>query len=246
LGLSTQLAVAFVAIGVISVGNLVMDVTRTTILQRVVPDAYRGRFGGVMMTTQTAAESLGTLVVPILVTVFGFGIVMGLAGVAVIAATGFAVSLIGGAGDVAEGPYDTDLRRIARLPLFGGLSPARVEGALRRLEPIRVAAGDVVLRQGDPADRFYVIGSGTFDVTQAAPDGEASRHLRTLGADAVFGERGLLAGSPRSATVTATTDGLLFEMDGDDFLRLVGARKAVSDRLMALYDEPAVEISVRG
>ena len=199
-----------------------------------------------MLTSQSVAESAGTLVVPILVTVFGFGIVMGLAGVAVVVGTMVAVALIGTAGDVAVGEHDLALRRIARLSLFGGLSPARVEGALRRLEPLAVHAGDVIVREGDPADRFYVIDSGSFDVTQADPAGGEARHLRTLGIDEVFGERGLLGQTPRTATVTATSDGLLFEMDGDDFLRLVGARKGVADRLMALYDPPTVDVAARG
>ena len=246
LGIANELTVAFLAIAVISTGNLVLDVTRTTIFQRVVPDAYRGRLGGVMLTSQSVAESAGTLVVPILVTVFGFGIVMGLAGVAVVVGTMVAVALIGTAGDVAVGEHDVALRRIARLSLFGGLSPARVEGALRRLEPLAVHAGDVIVREGDPADRFYVIDSGSFDVTQADPAGGEPRHLRTLGIDEVFGERGLLGQTPRTATVTATSDGLLFEMDGDDFLRLVGARKGVADRLMALYEPPTVEVAARG
>ena len=135
------------------------------------------------------------------------------------------------------------LRRIARLPLFGGLSPARVEGALRGLQPLPVTAGDVVIRQGDPADRFYVIDSGSFVVTSDAGDG--ARELRTLGVDDVFGERGILAHAPRSATVTAATDGLLFMMDGDAFLELVGARQAIADRLLALYDTPVAEIAAR-
>ncbi len=179
-------------------------------------------------------------------TVFGFGIVMGLAGVAVVVGTVAAVALIGTAGDVAVGEHDVALRRIARLSLFGGLSPARVEGALRRLEPMAVRAGDVIVRQGDPADRFYVIDSGSFEVTQADPGGGEPRHLRTLGIDEVFGERGLIGQTPRTATVTAATDGLLFEMDGDDFLHLVGAGKGVADRLMALYDPPTAEVAARG
>ncbi len=243
LGIAGQFAVAFLAIAVISTGNLILDVARTTIFQRVVPDAYRGRLGGVMLTTQSVAESAGTLVVPILVTVFGFGIVMGLAGVAVIVGTIAAVAMIGTAGDVAAGEHDVALRRIARLPLFGGLSPARVEGALRGLLPLPVTAGDVVIRQGDPADRFYVIGSGSFSVTSDA--GEGAHELRKLGPDDVFGERGILAQAPRSATVTAVTDGLLFIMDGDAFLELVGARPAVADRLLALYDTPVAEIAAR-
>ena len=243
LGIAGQFAIAFLAIAVISTGNLILDVARTTIFQRVVPDAYRGRLGGVMLTSQSVAESAGTLVIPILVTVFGFGIVMGLLGVAVVAGTIAAVALIGTAGDVAAGEHDVALRRIARLPLFGGLSPARVEGALRGLQPLPVTAGDVVIRQGDPADRFYVIGSGSFVVTSDA--GEGARELRTLGVDDVFGERGILAHAPRSATVTAATDGLLFMMDGDAFLELVGARQAIADRLLALYDTPVAEIAAR-
>lgn len=245
LGVANSLLVAFVAIAVVSIGNLVLDVTRTTIFQRVVPDAYRGRFTGVLMTSQTAAESAGTLVVPILVSVAGLAWVLGVLGVVLVAGTVLAVALIGGAGDVAAGPHDADLRRIARLSLFKGLSPARVEEALRRLQPIPVAAGDVVIRQGDPADRFYVVRDGTYEVSQAPAAGGEPIRLRTLGADAVFGERGLIARAPRSATVTASSAGLLFAMDGDDFLALVGARPAVRDRLMALYDTPTVEVAMR-
>ena len=245
LGVADSLLVAFVAIAVVSIGNLVLDVTRTTIFQRVVPDAFRGRFTGVLMTSQTAAESAGTLVVPILVSVAGLAWVLGVLGVALVAGTVLAVALIGGAGDVAAGPHDADLRRIARLSLFKGLSPARVEDALRRLQPIPVAAGDVVIRQGDPADRFYVVRDGTFEVSQAPEAGGEPVWLRTLGPDAVFGERGLIARTPRSATVTTSSAGLLFAMDGEDFLALVGARPAVRDRLMALYDTPTVEVAMR-
>jgi MFS family permease len=241
LGVANTLVAAFIAIAIVSVGNLVTDVTGTTIFQRAVPDAYRGRFGGVMMTGQVTAETLGTLIVPILVTLFGFGVTFAVLGGLVVATTALAVAMIGGAADLAPGPYDADLRRIARLPLFGGLSPARIESALRRLDPLEAVAGDVIVREGDVADRFYVICGGTFRVTQLADDGE--RLLRTLGQDDVFGERGLLARSPRTATVTAETDGRLFSMSGEDFLELIGGQAGVRDRLMALYDTPAESFS---
>ena len=93
-------------------------------------------------------------------------------------------------------------------------------------------------------DRFYVIGEGSFEVTQTDAAG-APRVLRQLGQDAVFGERGLIARAPRSATVTALTDGLLFTMDGSSFLELVGARSGVAERFMSLYDQPAVEPAAR-
>jgi MFS family permease len=246
LGLAPTLILAFVAIAVASVGHLVLDVARTTILQRVVPDAFRGRFTGILMTTSGGAEAIGTLAVPILAAMYGLGVVLGVVALALIGGILLSVVLIGRAGDLAAGPFDAELRRIARLPIFGGLSASRVEGALRKLEPIRVAAGDAVVRQGEVADRFFVIGSGRFEVTQAAGAGEggASTVLRTLGTHDVFGERGILGRSPRTATVTAVEDGLLFAMDGEAFLALVGDRRGVADRMMALYEQP--ETPARG
>ena len=159
-----------------------------------------------------------------------------------VAATVLALAMIGGAADLAPSPYDGDLKRIARLPLFGGLSPARIETALRRLDPVEALAGDVIVRQGDVADRFYVICGGTFRVTQVDGSG-VERVLRTLRQDDVFGERGLLARSPRSATVTADTGGRLFSMSGEDFIELIGGQAGVRARLLALYDTPAETFS---
>lgn len=237
LGVAPVISVAFLAVAVASVGHLVLDVTRTTIFQRVVPDAYRGRFTGVLMTSSTASEALGTLIVPILIGGYGISMVLGAVGLGLFAATVVSILLIGRAADLPAGPFDAELRRIARLPIFGGLKVAGIEAALRRLEPVRVEAGDVVVRQGEPADRFFIVDEGDFDVTIAGPDG-SSHHVRTLERDAVFGERGLLAGTPRTATVTAREPGLLLAMDGPDFLALVTKRRGVAERLMALYEQP--------
>ena len=244
LGVAPLLSVAFIAVAVASVGHLVLDVTRTTIFQRVVPDAYRGRFTGVLMTSSTASEALGTLIVPILIGGYGISVVLGAVGLGLFAATVLSIVLIGRAADLPPGPFDAELRRIARLPIFGGVKVAEIETALRRLEPLRVEAGDVVVRQGDPSDRFFVIGEGTFEVTVAGPDG-TSRHVRTLARDAVFGERGLLGGTPRTATVAASAPGLLFAMDGTDFLALMTKRRGIAERLMALYEQPLPVPDVR-
>lgn len=242
LGLADSLLIAFTAITVASVGHLLLDVVRTTILQRVVPDAFRGRFTGVLMTSSGGAEALGTLVVPILAVVVGLASVMAVTAVALLLGALVAVWLIGRAADVAAGPYDAELRRIARLPIFAGLSGGRVEDALRHLAPVAIAAGNVVIRQGDEADRFYVIATGSFDVSRAADAGGKPQHLRVLGPNDVFGELGLLRREPRSATVRALDDGLLFSMERDAFLSMVGARSSVSERLLALYEPEATQV----
>ena len=86
---------------------------------------------------------------------------------------------------------------------------------------VRVKAGEVIIRQGDPADRFYVVGEGEVEVTQTLPDAVEPRVLRRMGEGDGFGEIGLLSGSARTATVTAVAGGTLVALDGDAFLDLV-------------------------
>ena len=126
------------------------------------------------------------------------------------------------------------LARVSRQPLFSGVPPHRLEVALRRLVTIPVVAGQAIVSEGEPADRFYIIQSGSFSVTRRDIDGE-ERQIRTLGPDGVFGELGLLTGAPRSATVSATTDGTLLALDGPEFLELVGGGGALRGRLLGLY-----------
>jgi CRP-like cAMP-binding protein len=131
-------------------------------------------------------------------------------------------------------PFEAILLRVAKLPLFAGLRPSRLEAALGHVRPVEVVAGQEIVRQGEPADRFYVIASGSFTVSQQTESG-TTVVLRRLGPDQVFGELGLLRRAPRSATVTADEPGTLLEMDGDDFLRLVGAGGELRGRLLGLY-----------
>jgi CRP-like cAMP-binding protein len=128
--------------------------------------------------------------------------------------------------------------RLARLPIFAGLPTPRLDAAIAKVEIRPVHAGEVVIREGDPADHFYVIADGGFVVTQRDAEGSAERRLRTLGLDDVFGEIGLLTGRPRTATVTAETDGVLLELDGPAFLELVGSASGVGSRLLGLYAPP--------
>ena len=105
-------------------------------------------------------------------------------------------------------------RRIADVGLFAGLPPARLESAMRAA-PVRDAApGDVIIRQGDEADFFYVIDEGRVDVTQ--PRRGAVRTLRGMAAGEVFGEIGLLSAVPRTATVTAASDARLAVLAKND------------------------------
>jgi len=82
--------------------------------------------------------------------------------------------------------------------------------------PVRVfKQGEVIFREGDPANELYVIKSGKVDIVSG------NRHLATIGDYGIFGEMALIDKEPRSATVTAATDVEVVPVDERQFLFLV-------------------------
>jgi len=231
-GQSTVLLAALAAMAVATAGMLLLEVVATTIFQREVPDSIRGRGIGAMDTVTVSAYALGAFLAPILaaamdpvVVLLGFGILM-------VAATIVGTLLVGQSSAAAQDPAAD---RFTGLAIFAGLSPASLEQAARHLERRRVSAGEVVIRQGDPADRFFFIVDGAFDVTQVKDPGGTPRFLRSLGPDEMFGEIGLLGRTARTANVTASTDGTLLSLDGERFLDLVGSGPGLTSRLLDVH-----------
>jgi MFS family permease len=233
LALSGDLVTAMLAIGVAVAGLLLLDVVNTTLIQRIVPDELRGRAMGVMQTTSAILYSLGSLLMPLIAEATSVGTV--LIGSAIITGLGVAAALFLSERAADASPIDPERARLLEHPIFAGLPVPRLEAAARALEPVAVLAGQVVIRQGDPADRFYIIAEGSVLVTQLSGEGEAEVELRTLGPGDVFGEIGILRRSPRTATVTAITDGMLLALGAAEFLELVGSGPGLSSRLLDLY-----------
>ncbi len=231
-GQSTVLLAAIAAMAVATAGMLLLEVVATTIFQRAVPDSIRGRTIGAMDTVTVSAYALGAFLAPILAAATGPVVVLLGFGIAMVAATLVGTILVGRS---AVSEMDPGAERFVRIPLFDGLAPAALEQAARHLTRVRVTPGQVVIRQGDPADRFFHVLDGTFEVAQTKDPGGAPRFLRTLGPDDVFGEIGLLRGVPRTATVTATGDGTLLALDGGRFLELVGAGPGLTSRLLDVH-----------
>jgi hypothetical protein len=232
LGQVGALVPALVAIAIAAAGSLLVDVVSTTLFQRTVPDAIRGRTLGVLNTVAIAFYAAGSLLLPILAGIFGIVPVMAASGVLMVAATVVGVVLIGPAS-IQTPALSDDQARLLRVPAFAGLQPGRLETAAQRAVVRAVDTGEVVIRQGEPPDRFYIILDGTFGVTQEREGQE--RTLRQMGANEVFGEIGLLSGVPRTATVTASEPGRLLALDGADFLDLVASVPGVSSRLLGVH-----------
>jgi len=225
-------SVALVAMAVTSGGALLVEIVATTLLQRIVPDEVRGRTIGGMQTVSIAAYATGSFVMPVLAAInpelllFVSAAAMGLTAVV-------SVLLIGHYAIQQPSP-DDPRRKLADVAMFAGLPPARIETAIRQSEMRQMTAGEVVIRQGDKADNFYVMVDGRVEVTQAAGDG-SSRLLREMGSGEFFGEIGLLSRVPRTATVTAMTDGSLISLGRKPFLELVEAGPGLTYTLLDIH-----------
>lgn len=106
---------------------------------------------------------------------------------------------------------------VADVPFFQTLGAAAIADIVRLVRARDVAAGTVVIRQGQAGDSMYFIVSGEATVTF----GTEPIKLRP---GAFFGEMALLFGTPRSATVVITKPSVLLVLDIADFRLLAGRR----------------------
>ena len=233
LGQVQAFTIALAAIALAAGSSLLLEIVSTTLLQRIVPDEIRGRTIGIMETTSVAAYAAGSFVLP----VFGAtnpGLVLSASGVVMLIVGIVSVVLLGRYA-IQEPATPPAVRRLAEVSLFAGLTPARLETAMRAALVRDVKPGEVIIRQGDEADNFYVIDAGRVQVTQTTGPDAPSRVLRQMGAGEVFGEIGLLSRVPRTATVTALTDGRLVALGKDAFLELVSAGPGLTYSLLDLH-----------
>ena len=94
-----------------------------------------------------------------------------------------------------------------------------IERMFLRFEPVQVKAGDVIVREGDQADFFYVIKEGTCQVSKHFDSGEAIVAYLVRGD--TFGEDALLTNTTRNATVSMKTDGTLMRLSNRDFTEVM-------------------------
>jgi MFS family permease len=238
-GLASSTAIVIVLMAGIGAGNTVVDVAAITLLQRSAPADAIGRVFGVLESIMLAALGAGSIGAPALIALVGVRpaiVATGLMLPVVVALTGrWLVRL-----DAPSEATAAHVRLLRELVVFAPLPLPALEGIAGHLRAVEAAAGDVVVREGDPGDDFYIVEAGTLAVTV---DGDTRPPIHPGG---FFGEIALLRDSPRTATVTATSDCRLLALGRDQFLAAVtghaesaaAADLVVSRRLAAL--RPAV------
>ena len=215
IGVWQELPVALVALAVMGIGSSLVDVAGLTLVQRAVPDDVLARVFGVIQMLWLASIGVGAALVPVLVSWLGVEASF----IAVGALLPLLVVLLGAQvariDAQAAAPDAEELRILATVPIFAPLPGGSLEHLAARLVPLRVEAKSVIVREGDVGDRFYIVVEGELDVTQT---GAA---LTKLGPGGYFGEIALLRDVSRTATVTASTEVVLYALDREDFLAAV-------------------------
>jgi rhodanese-related sulfurtransferase len=102
---------------------------------------------------------------------------------------------------------------------FAHLPSANIGKLLNRIEAIAVWDKDVIIREGEEGDYYYLIESGRAQVTRLV--GGANLVLAEIKAGDVFGEEALISDSKRNATVTMKSNGVLLRLKKEDFQELM-------------------------
>lgn len=95
--------------------------------------------------------------------------------------------------------------------------------------------GKVIVQQGDPGDKFYIIEAGEAVVTKMYVKGQTPQEVMQYKSGDYFGELALLENEPRAATVTAISDCQLLTLNRRTFKLLLGSLNEMLKRNTSRY-----------
>jgi CRP-like cAMP-binding protein len=120
-----------------------------------------------------------------------------------------------------EHSADDWMTTLLQTKAFHRIPPANIQAIFMRMQRINCRAGDVIIKQGDEGDYFYVIVNGRCTVTRETPLNKEGIKLAELGMGDTFGEEALISEAKRNATVTMLIDGTLMRLGKQDFTTLL-------------------------
>jgi MFS family permease len=212
-----EFAAAVVLLAIVGAANSVEDVAVFTLLQRLVPDDVLARVLGVVWGLAMGAVALGSIAAPAVVEALGPRAAFVVVGAILPVLALLAYRRLHRIDRDFAPTAGLDL--VEAVPMFAPLPICTKERLAAGLVPVAVSAGNAVVRAGESGDRFYIVGSGTLEI-------DAPGRNVTAGRAAYFGEIALLRDVPRTATVTATSDSVVYALERDDFLAAVTGHTA--------------------
>ncbi len=122
--------------------------------------------------------------------------------------------------EISQASADDWMTKILQSELFSYLPAHHIQRLFTVLEHIPVSAGDMVIRQGEVGDYYYILAGGRCEVRRHNKGGKEVQLAELVSGDA-FGEEALLTGAVRNATVVMLTDGVVMRLKEQDFRELI-------------------------
>jgi small-conductance mechanosensitive channel/CRP-like cAMP-binding protein len=133
-------------------------------------------------------------------------------------------------------------KMLKEMDLFDSLADAELEQLALGLRYAPFAAGETIVRQGDAAEWLYIVAAGELSV-RVRGEREQEREVAKLSAGSFFGERSLLTGEPRSASVTALTDAECWRLDKETFRELLERRPEIATEVADVLSNRQAELT---
>lgn len=218
---------AFGALVLVGVANAFQDAPAFVLMPRLLGPELAGRALGAFELVVMSGMGLGALLAPTLADRLGVrAALVLLGGLLIVLAAAYTPPFV--AIDRHAPPPLPEADLLRRLPVFAALPVVVLEQLALAVNEQTFEDAEVVVREGEPGDLFYVVVEGTAQVTVAGSPRPA------LGPGEGFGEVALLRGVPRSATVVASGQLRVLSLARDRFLSAVSGNPRSAEQAEAL------------
>lgn len=220
-------AAAFAALVLVGVANAFQDAPAFILMPRILGPELAGRALGAFELVVMTGMGCGALVAPVLADRLGVRVSLVAVGAGLVLLAASYLSPFASIDRTMPRPRP-EAALLGELPMFAPLPLVVIEQLALDVEPATYSDGDVVVREGEPGDRFYVVIAGSASVSVA---GSARP---TLHPGDGFGEIALLRNVPRTATVVAAGPLEVLTLGRDRFLSAIAASPVSSEHAESL------------
>ena len=221
IGVAAFVPVALAMLVVLGAGYALIEVAGLTLMQRLTSDEALARAFGLVEGSYWLTTGIGSLLAPLLIGLLGVSGAMVALGLCLPLAVALRWASLA-RFEAESGVPEAEFAALRAVPLFAPLPLATLETLSRRVARVPLSAGREVIREGEVGDRFYVVASGRLGVSRGG------ERVEERGPGDFFGEIALVRDIRRTATVTATSDALLFALARDDFVAAVTGHRRSS------------------